>query len=562
MRADTTQGRTFLASAARTDLSIVEGLRSARRSAGLTVLDADLSPRRIGYHDLADLADRAARTLRAHGVSPGDRVCLLAPTSPNSLITLFGIWRLGAVPVVMPRPRRSGTEAFVEEIRRRVKACSPALLVTTEQNAGLFGERVSVPTIGLSQLSRSTAGTGLAPPPMPSPEGTGLLQFTSGTTAASRAVPVTQAQLIGNIAAVGERAGIGADDVYVSWLPLYHDMGIVSLAGVSAGGADIVMMATETFTQQPSAWMRTVSDYGGTLTAAPNFAYSLAAKVQALRPAAMNLSSLRVAINGAEAIDADALHTAQEVLAGAGFGPTTMCPMYGLAEATLAVSGSGASDPVRILEPATPVGEKLAGEEPRPARRLVSCGSPVPGTELRVLGTDGHPLPAGAVGEVLVRGPGVTPGYWTAGDESPGTGTRNDGWLATGDLGFLDHGELVICGRKKDMVIAGGRNLYPEDYETLAERVPGIRGGNVVAFSLPGQERMVVVAEGRSSAADLEELGARVMRTLHDEAEHAPHEVLLIKPGTLPKTSSGKRQRQAARARYEDGTLEVLHTVR
>ncbi|WP_212747287.1 AMP-binding protein, partial [Streptomyces montanus] len=508
---------------------------------------------------LAGLAEQAARALRAHGVSAGDRVCLLSPTTKDLLITLFGVWRLGAAPVVLPRPTRADAEAFVEEVQRRIKAAAPALLVTTEKSAELFAGRVAVPTVSLGRLRTHT----VAPErslPMPSPDSIGLLQFTSGTTALSRAVPITHAQLIGNIAAAGEGTGFGPDDTYVSWLPLYHDMGIVSLAGMAAAGAHFVAMATETFMQQPASWMRTISDYGGTVTAAPNFAYGLAAKVQALRPAALNLSGLRCAINGAEAIDADALVMTQDVLGRHGFGESAMCPMYGLAEATLAVSGSDHATPVRMVEP---VGDgRTSGGQAAPGRRLVSCGPPIPGTEVRIVDEDGRALPEGAVGEVLVKGPGVTSGYWTAGGRADSGGCHRDGWLATGDLGFLDRGDLVICGRIKDMVIVGGRNLYPEDYEMVAERVPGVRAGNVVAFSLPGRERMVVVAEGRSSGGDLDQVGRRVMDTLRDAAEHAPHEVLFIKPGTLPKTSSGKRQRQATRHLYEQGGLEVLHSVR
>ncbi|MFC4465937.1 AMP-binding protein [Streptomyces xiangluensis] len=553
--------RSFLVSEA-SGHSIVEGLLKARAGAGLTVLDAELRPRRIGYDELAELAEQAARALRAKGVSAGDRVCLLSPTTKDLLITLFGIWRLGAAPVVLPRPQRTDAEAFVEEVRRRIKAAAPALLVTTEKSAELFAGRVAVPTVSLRGLRTCTTAPG-GELPMPSPDSIGLLQFTSGTTALARAVPVTQAQLMGNIAAVGEHTGFGPDDTYVSWLPLYHDMGIVSLAGVAAGGAHIVIMATETFMQQPACWMRTISDYGGTLTAAPNFAYGLAAKMQALRPAALNLSGLHIAINGAESIDADALAATQDVLGRYGFGANAMCPMYGLAEATLAVSGSDQANPARVLAPVGGRGDGgYPGGRAAPARPLVSCGRPIPGTEVRISDPDGRALPAGTVGEVLVKGPGVTPGYWTAGGQAGSADSRQDGWLATGDLGFLDQGELVICGRIKDMVIVGGRNLYPEDYEMVAERVPGVRAGNVAAFSLPDRERMVVVAEGRSTGADLVALGRQVMDSLCETSEHAPYEVLFIKPGTLPKTSSGKRQRQEARRLYEQGGLDVLHSVR
>jgi fatty-acyl-CoA synthase len=547
---------TFLAEQAR-GRSISEGLLAARAAAGLTVLDRDLRPRRLGYRELAGLAERAARALAAQGVRPGDRVCLLGPTVVDLVVTLFGIWRLGAAAVVLPRSRRSTVEGFLEEVQRRIKAAAPALLVTTEKNTELLAGRVALPVVSLRRLRETPEHPG-GPLPMPAPDSVGLVQFTSGTTAASRAVPVTQEQIVGNIAAAGERAGFGADDIYVSWLPLYHDMGIISLAGIAACGADIVTMATETFMAQPGAWLRTISDYGGTFTAAPNFAYGLAARMQALRPAVLNLSRLRVAINGAEAIDASTVATVLDVLGRSGLPATAMCPMYGLAEATLAVTGSGVDEAVRITGADGP---GVATGEARPARRLVGCGRPLPGTQVRIHGPGGA-LPDGAVGEIVVRGPGVTPGYWTADGGLEEGQTLPGGWLATGDLGFVEDGELVVCGRSKDMVIAGGRNLYPEDYELVAEHVPGVRDGNAVVFSLPEQERMVVVVEARSGTGDLQELGERVMDALREEVEYAPHEIVFVRPGTLPKTSSGKRQRRAARTLYEEGGLEVLHTVR
>ena len=538
--------------------AILEAVRSAAANAGITTMDEKMRPRRLDYRELAGFADQVASALSAHGVSPGDRVCLLAPTSTDVLITLFGMWRLGAIPVVLPRPRRGTTEAFVEEIQRRTKAAEPALLVTTDEIAPLLAGRMRINVVSLSHLREYTAhGTSL--PPMPSPSSVGLLQFTSGTTATSRAVPVTQEQLIRNVAAAGERAGFSASDRFVSWLPLYHDMGIVSLAGMAAAGADIILMDTARFMEQPGCWMRTISDYRATMTAAPNFAYGLAAKVQSLRPASLDLSGLRVAINGAESIDPDALASAQDVLGAAGLRRTSICPMYGLAEATLAVSGGNCREEVRIID-ASNAGPDRALGEARPQRRLVSCGPPIPGTEVQIRGRDGKPLPERGVGEISVRGPGVTPGYWTAGGRIDPGDTVCDGWLSTGDLGFIDNGELVICGRIKDMVIAGGRNLYPEDYEQVVERIPGVRSGNVVAFSVPDRERMVVVAEGRSS--DLDGLGRTIIDSLRSEVDHAPHAVVFIKPGTLPKTSSGKRQRQTARNLYLTNALDVVRIVR
>ncbi|KPI15364.1 AMP-dependent synthetase and ligase [Actinobacteria bacterium OK074] len=308
--------------------SVAEGLLQASACVGLTVLDAELRPRRIGYRDLAQLAEQAARSLQARGVCPGDRVCLLAQTSPHLVVTLFGIWRLGAVPVVLPSARRRDVEEFVAEVSRRVEAAESALLVTTERNAEMLVGRLASAVTSLREL-RGSRTLGQAPLAMPSPDDIGLLQFPSGTTAQLRAVPVTQAQLVGTVAAVGEHVGFGPDDTYVSWLPLHHGMGIVPLAGLVAGGAEIVMMATNAFQEDPGSWMRTVSDYRATLTAAPGTAYSLAAAVQARNPAALNLSQLRLAVHVGESLETGALAATNRVFGPYGLDSAALRPMYG-----------------------------------------------------------------------------------------------------------------------------------------------------------------------------------------------------------------------------------------
>ncbi|MDQ0939281.1 AMP-binding protein [Streptomyces sp. V1I1] len=538
-------------------MSIAEGLEQAgSRPGGLIMLDDQLLPHHVEYAELNEIALNAAKKLQKRGIAAGDRVCLLSPTSLAMVATLFGLWRLGAVPVVLPSPQRGMHTPVLDAIRRRIEAAVPSLAVTTREWAPPLGKTAPCPVVTLQQLhqtvpSRSTLR-------VPTGDAPGLLQFASGTTAASRAVLISQDQLVGSIAATGSHMGFGPADRFATWLPLHHPLGIVPLAGIVAGGAEVVMMTYETFVEHPSSWLRTISDYQATVTAAPNFAYSLAARTQQAQRAALNLRGLRVALNGTEAIDAEDLMNTVGVLQRAGMPARAMCPLYGLAEATLAVSAGTARKPVRIVAEAERApGLTAQGYERQP---LVSCGSPVDGVEVEIRDDSGTALPPGAVGQIVVRGPGVTGGYWRS-DGHPGSAPVRDGWLHTGDMGFMDAGELVVCGREKEMLRIGGRTLHPAEYERAAECIEGVRAGKVVAFALPDRKELVVVAEAVDTTQALLTAGNRMLAAFRDCVQHVPREVVFIRPGTLPK-SSGERQRQVTRARYLSGSLDVVHTAR
>ncbi|MFD6194682.1 AMP-binding protein [Streptomyces sp. NPDC060275] len=532
--------------------------RSARRGGSLTVLDRSMRPTRLTLTELDDLSTAVAARLHRTGVRPGDRVCVLAPTSPALLLNLFGLWRLGAVPVVLPheRPEPAGSSGGL--LAQRV-VVSGAHLVLTDRPDRL-SDRVPAGCRVLA-LDATLSGPQDPEPPMPDGRALGLLQFTSGTTGSSKAVPVRQGQLVGNVRACMAGLGMRPGHTYVSWLPFYHDMGIVSVVGLLAHGVHTVVLPTETFLGRPSSWLETVAAYRAEITAAPNSAYRLAVRAQQLRPAALDLSRLRVAINGAEPVTADTVEETVRLLGKSGMPAEALCPTYGMAETTLVVTAAPATAAVRVLDPG--LAPRQMGGHELPARPLVSCGSPLPGTAVTVHGPGGDRLPDGQVGEVRVSGPGVTDGYWT-GPDTPldGLGRLIGDHMDTGDLGFLHEGELYICGRVKDMIIVGGRNLYPEDYEITAEAVPGVRGGNVIAFSLPDQERMVVVAEGTGGTASQDRLAHDLFERLRTAAQHAPAEVVLVRPTTLPKTSSGKKRRGACRDRYLAGQLDVVATAR
>ncbi|MER5215102.1 AMP-binding protein [Streptomyces sp. NPDC002838] len=540
-------------------LSIPAALRhSARRGGSLTVLDRAMRPTRLTLTELDDMSTGVAARLHHAGVRPGEHVCVLAPTSVGLLLNLFGLWRLGAVPVVLPHERPDDAASTGGLLAHRIVTSGAHLLLT--DRAPELSTRVPSGCRVLG-FESTLSGPQAPEPAVPDGSALGLLQFTSGTTGSSKAVPVRQGQLVGNVSACMASLGMRPGHTYVSWLPFYHDMGIVSVVGLLVQGVHTVVMPTENFLSRPSSWLETVTAHRAEITAAPNSAYRLAVRAQQLRPAALDLSRLRVAINGAEPVTADTVEETVRVLGKSGMPAEALCPTYGMAETTLVVTAASATTPVHVLDPDR--APRQSGDHELPARPLVSCGSPLPGTGVTVHGPGGEPLPDGQIGEVRVTGPGVTDGYWT-GPDAPldGMGRLTGAHMDTGDLGFLHEGQLYICGRSKDLIIVGGRNLYPEDYEIVAEAVPGVRGGNVIAFSLPDQERMVVVAEGTGGAASQDRLAHDLFERLRRAAQHAPAEVVLVRPTTLPKTSSGKKRRGTCRDRYLAGELDVVATAR
>lgn len=539
-------------------------LGAATTSRGITILDRDLRERRLSYSEIADAAARAGARLRDLGTKPGDRICILGPTNESLVATLFGAWWVGAVPVVASLPRRqSDVEALVAEVGARTDKVGARVLAV----ADLFLDLAPPPDVDATVVSiESLAADGppVAPAPI-SPDDLAYLQFTSGTTASSRAVALTHRHLIANITAAGSMAGVEASrDVFVSWLPLFHDMGLIGmLFGSVLLQTDLVLIPTEEFLGRPGVWLDAMSRYRGTVTASPNFGYGLAARDLRAKPRALDLTSWRVAANGAEPIDLETCTRFAIEAGNYGFDENAMCPMFGLAEATLAVTLASPDEPLRVEHVDRNALEMEGIVRPAigdGARTLIACGFPLPGHELQIKAEDGRTLPNGHVGEICFRGPSVMLGYWD--DPDATSEALRDGWLHTGDLGYIGSHGLVVCGRRKDMIILGGRNLYPEDYEFATERVPGVRKGNVIAFALHEIERMVVVAETTAHPDEAPHIAREALEELRRSLPRGPEEVVLVSPGTLPKTTSGKRQRGACREQYASGALETLAVAR
>jgi fatty-acyl-CoA synthase len=351
-------------------------------------------------------------------------------------------------------------------------------------------------------------------------------------------------------------------DVMVSWLPLYHDMGLVGfLILPMTSGCELVLGAPQDFLASPLRWMRWLSEHGGTATAGPNFAWVLATRaLRNLRDETLDLSQLRIALNGAEPVDADAVEAFIEAGRPHGLRPGAVFPAFGMAEVVIGATFPEPMSGMRVHEVDADALEAEgravdAADETASTRRMVRLGRPVPGLEIRVVDPDtGHVRGEREVGELEIRGTSVTPGYYRRPELA--AESFRDGWLRTGDLAYLVEGELVVCGQRKDVIIVGGRNVFPEDIERAVGALDGVRAGNVIAFGIEGRhhkEAIVVVAEVR---ADDEELLAKfVTERVREVVGIPPKDVVLVAPSTLPKTSSGKLQRAACRDRYLAGEL-------
>ena len=361
-----------------------------------------------------------------------------------------------------------------------------------------------------------------------------------------------------NLDAAVEAAALDPDmDRAVSWLPLYHDMGLIGLLGAPMlHGFDLVLAAPQDFLAAPARWMEWIAEFGGTATAGPNFAYALAAR--ALRRLdRLDLSRWRLALNGAEPVDPNAVEAFLAAGARHGLDPGAAFCVFGMAEATLAVAfptpGAGMQvDTIdqRVLETDRYAAPVDGGGTDGNVRRLPRLGRPVPGLEMRVCDSStGQAMQDREVGEVELRGSSITPGYYDNPDAT--AASRRGDWFRTGDLGYVVDGELIVCGRIKDVIIVGGRNVFPEDVERAAESVEGVRAGNVIAFGTEGRrgrEAVVVVAETKHD--EIAPIRAAVAARVTDAVGVPPEDIVLVRPGTLPKTSSGKPQRSLCRRRY------------
>ncbi len=527
----------------------------------------DGGERRITYGELWAQAGAVAAGLHARGIAPGASVALMLRTEPAFFSAFFGVLLAGAVPVPVYPPFRA--DRLEEYATRQVKILNNAearLLITFREIERLVRLlRSRVPTLVAVTTAERLATSPPAAPPLLGSGDPALIQYTSGSTGDPKGVLLTHANVLANIRALGEAVGVRPDDVCVSWLPLYHDMGLIGAwLGSLYHGVPVVIMSPLAFLARPARWLRTISAHRATISAAPNFAFDLCVKkVADDELTGVDLSCWRLAINGSEAVRVETIERFARRFASHGFRAEALCPVYGLAEASVGLTLSAPGKGARIDRVLRETFERTrraepAGRDDASSLAFVSCGVPLPGHEVRIVAATGTPLPDRVEGRVEFRGPSVTAGYFRKPEAT--AAVVHEGWMDSGDLGYRADGELYVTGRSKDIVIKAGRHLHPQEVEELVGDVSGVRRGCVAAFGVGdsslGTERLVVVAETRAGAAEARaRLEASVRERVVDALGLPPDVIVLAPPGSVLKTSSGKIRRSATREVWLRGEL-------
>ena len=526
--------------------------------------------RAFPFAELRADALAAARRLVAAGFAPGQRVALVAETGTEFAALFFGAVYAGAWPVPLPLPTSfGGRDSYVEQLRVQLDSCDPALLVYPPELADMAGAAADL--AGVTHADWAELATRPAPYtalPSATPDDIAYLQYSSGSTRFPHGVAITHAALLNNLAAHSHGMKIDGDDRCISWLPWYHDMGLVGcFLSPIANQVSTDYLKTEDFARRPLAWLDLISrNEGHSLSYSPTFGYDICARrVGAQTPVAerFDLSRWRIAGNGADMIRPDVMQAFVDAFAPAGFPASAFLPSYGLAEATLAVTLMPPGEGIRVElveETQLSGGGALGGDDgPRPPRfrAIVNCGKPVRDMAVAIREEGGGDLPDGAIGKVWCKGPSVMIGYFR--DPDATAACLHDGWLDTGDMGYLSNGYLFIVGRAKDMIIVNGRNHWPQDIEWAVEQLPGFKAGDIAAFAITtpgGEETPAVLVQCRFS-----EPAER--QRLHDLIRERVRAVTgmncvieLIPPRTLPRTSSGKLSRAKARNLYLSGDIK------
>jgi fatty-acyl-CoA synthase len=534
----------------------------------------DVEPEFVSFAALHRRARRVAAALQERGIARGERVGLILPDSAEFVDAIYGTMVAGAIPVPVYPPMALGQlDAYLENTTHILRRAGCSLVLTDARVRPVLGKLMTgSPGLKAIEVFRKLAATvpeDAEPRPVDiGPDDVAFLQFTSGSTSRPKGVMLTHRNLGHNIEAIGGEHGLRVDGSSraVSWLPLYHDMGLIGFVfgPIYCGASQIRFLSPLMFLKRPSVWLRQLSELRATITFAPNFAYGLTtARVRDDELDGVDLSSVEVAGCGAEPIQYHTLRGFADRFAAQGFRRTALLPCYGMAEHSLAITFAGLRDDLcadRVDAEALAGGEArevAEGGDGGPDLLVVNCGKPFPLHDLKIAGEDGEALPERRVGQILVRGPSVMKGYF---DDAEATeAALAGGWLHTGDLGYLAGGDLYVCGRVKDLIIADGRNYYPADIEWQASQVEGVRTGNVIAFGLHdqelGRERVVVAAETKLPDAEHARLARSVRARIIEGLALRVDEVLLLPPGSLPKTSSGKLQRPRARDMFRADSL-------
>ncbi|AOE86988.1 AMP-binding protein [Pseudomonas sp. TCU-HL1] len=532
------------------------------------LLGDDEQPDDISYGALQRGALAVAGGLQDGGLRAGHAVALMLPTGRDFLVGFFGILLAGGVPVpIYPPLRLTQIEEHLQRQAGILRNAGARVLITVAE-AKLLARLLQpqVPSLGrIASVAELSRGGVEGTPPARQPEDIAFLQYTSGSTGQPKGVMVSHANLLANLRAMGAALKVGSRDVFVSWLPMYHDMGLIGAwLGSLYYGFSLVLMSPLAFLARPKNWLWTIHRFRGTLSAAPNFAYELClSKIPESDLAGLDLSTWRLALNGAEPVSPDTLRRFAERFAPYGLDSGALAPVYGLAEATLGVAfpplGRGPLLDRVQREAFQTRGEALpAGPDDPAALSFVACGRPLPGHQMRIVDGNGVELPERREGRLQFSGPSTTSGYFHAPEET--RKVLQDGWMDSLDLAYMAAGEVYLTGRAKDLIIRAGRNIYPYDVEAAVGRLPGLRKGCIAAFGsrnpATGTDRLVVMAESpERDLARQQHLRQEINRLVVELTGVPPDDIVLAPPRSVLKTSSGKIRRAACRELYERGEV-------
>ena len=522
------------------------------------------------YAELRQRARAVATGLRERGLQPRQTAAIMLPTGPEYFLAFFGILLAGGVPVpIYPPVRPSQIE---EHLRRHARLLGNAqtMALITVPEAKLVARLLQAHVeelrhmVTVAELEQEPASWSDAPV---RGQDLAFLQYTSGSTGDPKGVMLTHANLLANLRAMGSVVAAGPDDVFVSWLPLYHDMGLIGACLSSLYyGFPLVVMSPLSFLARPARWLRAIHRHRGTLSAAPNFAYELCARtIQDHEIEGLDLSSWRMSCNGAEPVNPATIERFVARFKPYGFRPDAMAPVYGLAECSvgLTLQPPGRAPIIdRVRRNVFMAGGRAEPADASEVSALIfpACGQPLPGHQLRIVDDRGRELPERQEGRLEFQGPSATAGYYRNPEATRRLFPHGDHWLDSGDRAYLAGGDVYLTGRVKDLIIRGGRNIYPYELEQAIGEIPGIRKGCVAAFAsadpATGSERLVVVAETRATQPEaLVKLRQQIQSVGVDLLGMPPDEVVLAPPHTVLKTSSGKIRRAAIRDLFERKAL-------
>lgn len=523
----------------------------------------------LSYADVYHLVGQTVSGLTAQGIEAADRVVVILPTSRDFLSVYLGCLHAGVVPIVAAEPTGGSSARYAAHVRRLAEHAQVKRVVTVAELADTLAPSLPVPVTTPNGLRGAPLPLD---PPWATPASLAHLQATSGSTGAPKLAMIRHGNIVANVQAIAEAIRGRDDDTLVSWLPLFHDMGLIGISYALHARIPMVLSDPVNFLRNPMSWLRWISRYRGTLSPAPSSAFHICARVARRRPPEdLDLSTWRVALCGAEPVHEGTMRDFQTTFGPFGLPETTLRPVYGLAEATLAVTISDVTRPYAVDRVDAEAVVARGYAEPRPAAgprttSMMCVGSVLPGHTLRVVGPEGKPLPDRTVGEIEVSGPSVIDGYLPEpGDTATGTAEdqlkRADGHLRTGDLGYQIGGELYVTGRSKDIVIIAGRNYVPDQLERFVEsvtespRTPAVVAVGVRDATLHTEQLHLLLDERLAEGRDRQDVTGQVNRALDEVFGIRGVTFHWVTRAQLPRTTSGKIQRHLCRKMIEDRAI-------